>query len=194
MDLQTIFGYLVDDPNFLTAIYDCTSELSEYSAVKKDKIMLNDLVVEYVPLIPFDIQKYNSFPLDFREILPINYVRCGIKTTILRNMVNVNISFLNSLNVLLRPEIFKMSINDQLKNYDIFESFITHKIKGNCRIDKIKNTKKVQSVNKAIVQNLVSGKITFDVIQSVINILEVNLAIFDMINNEISFYWAYGYN
>lgn len=189
MDLQTIFGYLVKDPHFLVTVYD---EVIEEEKEDKFGNTVN-ILMDYTPLMPFDVQKYYLFSSDFKKILPTNYMRCGIKNAILRNITNINISFLNSLNILLRPSIFRMDLEDQIKNYELFESFVMHKIKGNCRIDKVKNTKKIQAINKDLAQQLAVGKINFDIIQAVINIFEVNLLIFNMTSDEVSFYWSSGH-
>ena len=191
--LHTIFSNLVDDPDFL--VIKQNYEKSDIKTVEKKTgfNMMTDMISDYVSLTQSDVQKCSLFPSEFKDIIPINYMRCGVKNISERNFVNANISFLNSLNILLRPEIFKMPIEEQIRNYELFENFIIHKINGNCRVDKVKNTKKIQNMNKEISKNITSGKIIAETVQSIINIFEINLLIFDFIKNEIVFYWSYGH-
>lgn len=188
--LHKIFSELIDDPYFLTTIINNTeNEIKQLHSCN----MMTNMVSDYVPLIQFDIQKYNIFSSEFKKILPSSYTRIGIKNFIEKNYVNINISFLNSINILLRPTIFKLPINDQIKNYELFESFIIHKISRNCKIDKIKNTKKIQNSNKEIIRNILGGRMTIDIIKSIIDIFEINLLVFDFTKNEIYFHWSSGY-
>jgi len=196
INLHTIFGCLVDDPNFLSVVIDSTGhnkiKMTNLNSYQSFNIM-SDMVSDYVSLVASDVQKYMLFPSEFKSLLHPDHVRCGIKNFLEKNSMNINISFLNSLNILLRPEIFKLKMDDQIKNYILFENFVSHKIGGNCRIDKIKNTKKIQNINKDLIKNLTNGKISQDIIQFIINVFEINLLVFDFIKNEISFYWSCGH-
>jgi len=199
-----IFSHLVDDPNFLSIL-----ELPENIVLpeKSNKILkknkkeqvnktvniMSDMISDYITLAPSDIQKYVLFPSEFKSILHPEYVRCGVKTFSEKNSMNVNVSFLNSLNILLRPELFKSKIEDQIKNYNLFENFVLTKISGNCRIDKVKNTKKIRIINMELSKNLVNGKISIELVQFIINIFEINLLIFDFIKNEVLFFWSCGH-
>jgi len=111
-----------------------------------------------------------------------------------KNFTAVNISFLSSLNILLRPDTYKLNIDDHIRNLNLLENFIEHKIHRNAyQIDKIKNTKKVQAVNKELINNLSSGKITHELIQCIVNIFEINLLVFDLTKPDIYFYWTRGH-
>jgi len=196
INLHTIFCHLVDDPTFLSVVVDCSNTHKKTTEKKSNTIsnfnIMTDMISDYSQLQVAEIQKYILFPSEFRHFLTPDYVRCGIQSRIEKNMITINMSFLNSINVLLRPNVFSYNSLDQQKNYLLFENFIVHKINGNCKIDKTKNTRKMQTVNKEIVKNLVSGKIQPNVIQTIINIFEINLLVFDFMKKEIMFYWSCG--
>jgi hypothetical protein len=206
ISLHTIFSHLVNDPNFLLIIEQPENIVlpqkqqnqkktlkDKKEPVNKTVNIMSDMISDYITLIPTDTQKYTLFPSEFKSILHPEYIRCGIKTFSEKSSMNVNVSFLNSLNILLRPELFKSKIDDQIKNYNLFEGFVLTKMGGNCRIDKVKNTKKIRAVNSELSKNLICGKITVELIQFIINIFEINLLIFDFVKNEILFFWSCGH-
>lgn len=198
--LHTIFRHLVGNENFLTIIevpndvaLPAKKQKNTQEPMNKVTNMMSDMISDYLTLSLHDIQKYTLFPSEFKSILHPECVRCGVKTFVEKNSMNINVSFLNSLNILLRPELFKSKVEDQMRNYSLFEEFIVTKIHGNCRIDKVKNTKKIKATNAELVKNLLHGKITIELIQFIINIFEINLLIFDFVKNEIIFFWSCGH-
>jgi len=202
INLHTIFSHLVNDPNFLLIIEQPENivlpqkkkpKINNKEPVNKIVNIMSDMISDYITLPPGDTQKYILFPSEFKSILHPEYVRCGIKTFSEKSSMNVNVSFLNSLNILLRPELFKSKMEDQIKNYNLFEGFMLTKINGNCRIDKIKNTKKIRAINEELSKNLIGGKIIIELIQFIVNIFEINLLIFDFVKNEILFFWSCGH-
>lgn len=194
INMHNIFYHLVGNDKFLSEVIETESDKLEEKKIKNNKInMMADMVTDYVQLSPYDEQKYVSFPHKFKYFMTPSFVRYGIKSTTDKNLNLINISFLNSINILLRPELCKATIDEQFRNLSLLENFVCHKISRNFQIDKIKNTKKVQIKNKEIIDKLMEGKIMPDLIQNIVNIFEINLLIFDFIKNDIHFYWTHGY-
>lgn len=194
INLHNIFNYLVDNDNFLSRVIETEFEKPKEKKNKNKKSnMMADMVTDYVQLSPYEEQKYISFPYKFKYYMEPTFIRYGIKSTTDKNLNLINVSFLNSINILLRPELCKATLDEQMRNLSLLENFVCHKISRNFQIDKIKNTKKVQSKNKEITNRLAEGKIVPELIQNVVNIFEINLLIFDFIKNDVYFYWAHGY-
>lgn len=191
-NLRDIFSYLVEDDNFLLTVIETNKYVGQKKNKKKSFNLLTNMVTDYIPLLPSETQNYNVLPNNIKNLLTPDYVRCGIKNTIDKNLCTINISFLNSLNILLRPAIYKSNIDDQIKNFVQLESFLCHTIERNYQIDKTKRTKKVQAFNKELIKNLKEGKISRDLIETIINIFEINLLIFDLTKMDIHFYWTKG--
>jgi len=192
INLHNIFRYLINDDKFLLTIIDTNiSKLEEKKKTLKYNLMDN-MVSEYVSLLPYDKQKYNLFPYNMKLLLNDKYERLGIKNTLERNMNIINISFLNSLNILLRPELKNADLDEQVKSLLLLESYISHTISRNYKIDKIKNIKRFQLINKELVKNMIDGKISHDLINNIINIFEINLVVFDLSKNETYLYWTRG--
>lgn len=193
IDLQTIFGYLVNDHHFLTTVIEPenTLEKQKQASVNKSKLMI-EIVSDYVPLSPGDTQTYAALPDMMKPYLSPDFVRLGIRsmgeTT---DTVAINISFLHALNILLRPELCKST--DSARDLSLLEYFISHKIQRNFQIDKVKNTTKIQQQNKEHIKNLSRGKITPPIIQYVVNIFEINILVFDLTQSEVHLYWTHGY-
>jgi hypothetical protein len=196
--LHSIFRHLSGDPNLLSTVIDNTKVPNKKSTKpanppKKSFNIMSSMVTEYLPLAPYETQAYSSFPQVVKEYLTPDYVRLGIKNIIEKNMVNTNISFLNSLNILLRPDVYHSMDDAYLKNLSVLEEFIQHRITRNFQIDKtVKNTKKIQEANRQIVRNIFEGKITHDLIQYIVNIFEINLLVLDFVTHDITLYWASG--
>ncbi|AGF85304.1 hypothetical protein QJ854_gp478 [Moumouvirus goulette] len=154
---------------------------------------MENMVTEYISLSPYETQEFSLFPYNIKPYVGSNYKRLGIKNVMEKNLTVINISFLNSLNMLLRPELYKLNLDDHVKCYLELEEVLRHKIHRNFQIDKVKNTKKVQAINQELIKNLIEGKICHELIQYVVNIFEINLLIFDFTKMEISLYWARGH-
>lgn len=202
--LHSIFRRIINDPTFLlqTIYVDKDQTLTENDDTHIDNVesgqskfdILKNMACAYEPLMIYTSQKYVLFPPIMKKILTPDYVRFGIKSTLERNSENINVSFLRSLNILLRPELIHQSPDDQINDLLALENFLSTSIKCNCQIDKIKNTKRNKEKNAELANNLTKGKITHDLIQSIVNIFEINLLVFDLISLECHFYWAYSKN
>lgn len=193
IDLHTIFRHLVDDDNFLLTIrlHDDVIKQKKPQRQPKNNLM-NNVITQYEILPPGEMRTYDTFPKMMQNILIPKFIRYGIHDTFDRDREFINISFLNSLSILLRFETYNYNSDDRNKNYLSLEDLICNHIKQNSQIDKVKNTKKVQKVNQAIVNNIKKGIIEPDVIQYIVNIFEINLIIFDIVNSQTIFYWAKG--
>lgn len=190
--LHNIFRYLLDDDSFLSKVIETDEKEFEKKKRTSKFNLMTDMVTEYKLLSPHEIQEYSLFPPKIKDILSPDYIRFGIKNVIEKNLNYINISFLSSLNILLRPETYKLNIDDQIKNMGLLESFICDRIRRNYRIDRVKNTKKIQAINKELIKNLNEGKISHELIQKIIDIFEINLLIFDLNKIEINLYWTKG--
>lgn len=201
INLHVIFRYLVDDDTFLSTVVETDQNEFEESRKKKNEFsLMTDMMIDYSPLVAYETQEYNLFPQKIKNFLSPDYVRFGIKNviekkakTINTTFINVNISFLSSLNILLRPALHKMNIDEHISNVHLLEAYIDHKIHRNYQIDKIKNTKKVKVVNAELSKNLFEGKLSHELIQAIINIFEINLLVFDLTKLEVQLYWTKGY-
>lgn len=186
INLHTIFRSLVQDKGFL-------SNAVEIKKKEKKRKISKNVIKEHEVLEPFETEEYNVFPSLMKKYLNRHYVRLGIKNVLERNGSNVNISFLSSLNILIRPELQKVMSEEQVQNFQLLEDMIKHKIRCNFQIDEgKKNTKKVQQINAELIKLLVDGKINKELIQYISNIFEINLLIFDLISMSTNFYWCYG--
>lgn len=192
-NLHHIFSYLVDDDKFLATVIDTDKDIIKIK--KKDKPSSNflaDITISYSQLVPYEKQLYKAFPNKLKSLLTSDYIRYGIKNTITKNLNTINITFLNSFNMILRPELTDMVLDDQIKNVNLLETFLCHTLDRNHHIDKIKRTGKSRAVNNELIKNLTEGKITHELIQRIINIFEINLMVFDLTNLTAIFYWAKG--
>lgn len=193
INLHTIFCHLTGDDNFLSIVIETDNDNNKKKKNKKKKFnLMETMVTEYKPLAPYEVQNYIMFPHKVKLFLTPDYIRYGIKNVMEKDTGIVNISFLNSLNMLIRPDIYKLNIEDHFRNFNLLEGFICHKIERNFQIDKTKRTKKIQAINKELIKNLLEGKISHELIQSIINIFEINLLIFDLTKMDIYFYWTRG--
>jgi len=183
----------MDDENFLSTVIETDNkEIEQKKNKQKGFNLMANMVTEYIPLAPYETQNYAMFPHKIKSFLTPDFIRFGIKNLMEKNLNIVNISFLNSLNMLIRPDICKLNLDDHIKNFNMLEGFICHKIKRNFQIDKTKNTKKVQAVNQELIKNLSEGKISHELIQSIVNIFEINLLVFDLTKMDIYLYWTKG--
>ena len=191
INLHTIFRYLVNNDNFLLSIEEVNEKLP--NTKKKQMVnLMNNMITDFTVLSPYEIQEYQTMPPKLKSYLNPKYSRVGIKNVTEKNLNIVNVSFLNSLNIILRPELFRISYEEQIKNVGLLENFIAHKISRNYQIDKVKNTSKVKAKNRVLIDSLAQGKITPEIIQYIVNIYEINIAIFDMNKSEFSLYWTSG--
>ena len=194
INLHNIFCHLTGDDNFLSTVIETNDKDLKKKKNKKSKFnLMANMVTEYVPLAPYERQNYSFLPNQVKSYLTPDYYRHGVMNVIDKNLDKINASFLSSLNILLRPDIYKSNLDEQIRNLLLLETFISHKIQRNYQIDKIKNTRKVQTINKELIKNLSEGKITVDVIQAIVNIFEINLLVFDLTKTDIYLYWARGY-
>jgi len=193
INLHNIFCHLTGDENFLSTVIQTNTEDIEKKKNKQKKFnLMANMVPEYNTLSPYEEQHYMMFPQKMKSILTPNHVRYGVKNTMEKNLSVINISFLNSLNILIRPEINKSNIDEHIKNLSLLENYLCHTIQRNYQIDKVKNTKKMQAVNKEMVKNLLEGKISHELIQCIVNIFEINLIVFDLTKMDTLFYWTKG--
>ena len=113
INLRTIFCHLINDSNFLSIITEDTQSSSQhngtsgkkYNPKNKVNIMAN-MVTEYNTLSPYETQNYVLFPHIIKPLLTPDYERLGIKGIMEKNFEVINISFLHSLNIILRTDIY----------------------------------------------------------------------------------------
>lgn len=194
INLHRIFCHLTGDENFLSKVIEVDKVDIKQKKLKKKglNMLMIDMIQEYETLSPYQIQSYSCLPHKVKMYLTPEHNRLGIKNVIDKDMNIINISFLNSFNMLLRPELYNASIEEHIKNVGLLESFICDIIHHGYHIDKVKNTRKNQTLNKELVKKLREGVITHDLIQYIVDIFEVNLLVFDLTKMEICLYWTKG--
>lgn len=192
--LHSIFRHLTGDETFLSTIIteNKTNQVEKKKVKKKGFDLMQNMVTEYVLLSPFETQDYLMLPQKIKMFLTPDYFRFGIKNIIEKDLNVRNISFLNSLNILLRPDIYKWSLEEHVKNSEFLKDFLCHRIQRNYQIDKTKNTRKVQTWNLQKIKDLTEGKISHELIQTIIDVFEINLLVFDLVKMEICLYWTKG--
>lgn len=193
INLHKIFRTLVNNDEFLSIVNDITPKKIERKNMNSSINLMITEMNDFYPLTPFECNDYTKFPQFMKKILTSDYYRFGIKNTIERNFNIINISFLNSINMILRPNLRSSTTDDHVKNFYLLEDYINDAIRCNSQIDKIKNTKRIKKLNNEIINNMIEGKISHELIQYVVNIFEINLLIFDMGRMETWFYWAHGW-
>ena len=203
MNLHHIFQYLVDDPAFLTI-----TEMASNQTEKKFSTIVN-IFSDNKRLDVGETQDFNKFPKILKSFLTKNHYRIGINHTMEKNMSTVNVSLITSLNMLVRPELARATgmswtqdrvprdqEHPELQHSDFsitpFETYLSHNIRSNCQIDKTKNTCKTKNSNKILADDMLIGNIYPEIIQRLVNILEINLVIFDLDRSVHTVYWSSG--
>lgn len=167
------------------------------TASKKDKVStkISDLMKENVGhdqiLEPFNIQSVATMPKLIREIIPKNYHRIGIAGVICRGINKVDYSFLYSLLIMFYPEIRDYIYDDQIKNLLKFIEFVELKIKGNYFLDKRRNSKKIQEMNRQLAERVKNGEVDDVIIEYMANFFELNIIIVDPINDKVRIYYTH---
>ena len=193
INLHNIFCHLTGDDNFLSTVIEAdTEKVGKKKSKQKGFNLMANMVTEYIPLTLYETQKYAMFPHKIKQYVTPDYLRMGIKNHMDKDMNVINISFLNSINILLRPELFKANAEEQIRNFLLLEEFICHTIQRNYQIDKVKNTKKIQSINKELIKKMLAGIISHELVQYVVNIFEINLLVFDLTKMDVCLYWTKG--
>lgn len=192
INLHKILCRLVNDDDFLTIIETENIIPTSKQTKKNNCDFMSKMIVEYVILSPYEIQGYDLLPQCVKRILTPEFRRLGIYNIGEKDIGNINISFLNSLNMLLRPELYKSTYDEQKKNCSLLQNVICKLMESNYQIDKVKNTRKVKLINQQYRKNLCDGKLSHELIQYIVNIFEINLIVFDLTKMETFFYWACG--
>lgn len=184
MNLHKIFQYLVEDSEFLTIV-----EHAENALVNNDTLF--DIISDVKWLDAGATEEYYDFSELLQKYLSPQYYKYGILPVIEDGNKVVNISFLTSLNLLLRPNLINKD-EYVLEPIDKLEAYLLHSITSNCQIDKTKNTCRVRLRNKQLGELFSKGEFTSDVLTRIVNILEINLVIFDAGTNTNRVYWSFG--
>ena len=188
MNLHHIFQYLVDDEQFLSAVVEKQAIKKKLKEPKDKFDFSTEIMIDTRVLNPYEIQHFRDLPKYVRQYIQPNFSRYGI-----RNMGANNNSMVAALNILLRPEIYSVNVEEFDKYNMALSEFLCHSIERNYQIDKTrdnKNTKKIQTANKQLTTKLNQGIIVPETLQYVANIYEINLMIFDLTEREVYFYWA----
>lgn len=191
--LKSIFREIISDGSYLATIINTEDQLSE-SVGKK---VTSDVVVKKIKndqiILKIGIRHtFNTFPKKIRHILHTDYYRLGVQVSDKYK----NISFLNSLNVLLRPDLQFKNAQDQIEQYRLFNKFLHHKFEMFATIYKqvegIKKTNKKTKISKELICNLDKGIISIDTLKFIADIFEINILICDFSNNKMYFVWTHG--
>lgn len=183
MNLHKILQYLIDDSEFLTI-----TEIVDTTIIEKTNNSIANIFSENKRLEPGELQDINEMPKSMTPYLTENHKRYGIYGTLIRSTrVVINNSFQTSLNL-----IFRRGLKFDDKSVADFEDFLVDAIKSNSQIDKFKNTVGVKDTNSKIAANMCNGNVTPEVIKRIVNILEINLLIFDLDSKQKLVYWSHG--
>lgn len=188
INLHKIFRILINNDDFL--ITKIEKNDTQKTKKKKGMNLVTDIIAEYKNLLPYESQPCISFTPKMRQFIMPDFIRFGIKCDLEKDLSLVNISFLNSLNMLLRPDLRTLNIDIHIEAYVSLEAFISHKLQRNYQINKTKNTQKVKQANKKLIENIANGQITHNIIGYITNVFEINLLIFDFNDNSIRLYWT----
>lgn len=170
MNLHKIFQFLINDESFLTT----------ETFVKNKKLNI---------LPP----AYKSYEFNSENKYTENCYRYGIINEIEHKDINVNISFLMSIMILLDRKFFlNIDVLEHKIYFNSFKYFITRKISRNYQIDKTRNTVTAKTKNQKINDSINKGIINHEVIQTIVNIFEINLLIIDLSDNKKFFFWSHG--
>lgn len=196
INLKNIFRYIVSDDTFLKEIINVDDEhIDKKKNSTKGFRIMSDLTRQYVPLAPAEVQGYKKLPKIIRFFVPDGTKRIGVKNITRNNMNPINISFLCSLNVILRPDLFVHTDFDHsmyISEYYQLRDYISNSILKNYHIDKVKNTKRVKQTNSQLADILNSGRMIHDLIDYIVNLFEINLLVIDVSKNISYFYWTHG--
>jgi hypothetical protein len=153
--------------------------------------MLETTIIDFSVLAMYDYQQQNMFPHNVKEVIPLNFYRFGIKNLHQQNMVISNISFINTLNILLKPDLKAVNAESQYHYYNLMKEFICNKISANYQIEKKRNNKKTQDKNNTMVADIKTGTITPHIIQYICNLFEFNLCVCHLNDNVIDYYYCF---
>lgn len=120
----------------------------------------------------------DKFPNKFIEILQNKFYKYGI--TIVDNN-NINISFYSSLLTLLNKKFISFTQDEEINYINNFKNFINEKIKTFIPSENLKLYLEKNKLNKKDLSN----NIDVYYIQTIVEILDINLLILDFLNNEI---------
>lgn len=192
INLHYILRTIVADDTFLLK----TNEIVlEKTITKQTKIPILNLISDVkntnLCLPAYQKQSHDLLPMFMQSMLLSAHYRFGIYHSYERKMDTIQMSFLNALNICIRPELTTSDFATQIIAFENFETFITTHIQHNYHIDKTKNTKKVKIVNAILVQELKTDRICPDILNYIVNILEINLVIFDLVTSTKSLYWTH---
>lgn len=182
MNLHKIFQYLVNNDNFLVDVEIVSSQ------PERKATLIADIITDVNELEPGVIEPYEEMSKQLKCYLNESYSRYGIMAVIEKSSRMVNISFLVCLDMLLKQETSYSAVNDVSE----LEAYLSHSIMANCQIDKVKNTSKVKTINKKIQASFMEGDFTNEVLSRIVDILEINLVIFDFDRGINTTYWSHG--
>jgi hypothetical protein len=192
LNLHYILRTIVADDTFLLKNNEIVLEKTVNKPAKIPILnLISDVKSINLRLPAYQKQSYDLLPMFMQSILLPTYYRFGIYHSYEKKMDTIQMSFLNALNMCIRPELTTYDFATQVIAFENFETFITTHIQHNYHIDKTKNTKKVKAINANLVQELKSGMICDDILNYIVNILEINLVIFDLTTSSKSLYWTH---
>jgi hypothetical protein len=193
INLHTIFRKIVNDDNFMTININRDASAIEEDINMERGYVMRQNTIEFIGLKPGEKHGFRKLPVFIHDFLlssdidQYNITRIGVHT-----FSGTVRTFIDSWNIIIRPELATVGENVFVGTSDEFMSFFRSSIIHNNQIDKIKNTRSIQKIHSRIVEDLVLGNINSTVIQKIVNIMETNLLIFDVSNQVMNFYWCAG--
>jgi len=80
--LHNIFCHITGDENFLSTVVETDNKETQQKKNKQKGFNMANMVTEYNPLAPYEMENYSLFPHKVKSFLTPEYVRCGIKNRI----------------------------------------------------------------------------------------------------------------
>lgn len=192
LNLHYILRNLTQDNNFLL---DTNEIILEKAVCKQPATSIQNLITDTrntnVCLPAYQTQSYDSLPKYMQNILLPEHYRFGIYHTYEKKMDTINMSFLNALNIAIRPELINADFATHTSAFENFETFITNHVLQNYQIDKTNNTRNKKIINAKLVSDMKTGVIQPQILNFIVNILEINLVIFDMAKSSQTLYWTH---
>jgi hypothetical protein len=215
INLHNIFRYLVKNDEFLLTVHEVrkikkekekpaigiieaitgpTLNLGERQALSEMPDMFCSVISKKINSKSKKkyIEERSEIRVSIKDFLGNGHERLGVQSTWDKNFTTESCSFICSLHIIFRPEIYSAVPIEQSKDHELFENFLFNMMERNYRIDKTKNTRKAKAINLGMINEIRQDTPQHETIRTVINIFEINLVLFDTLNNQIMLYWTGG--
>lgn len=185
IDLKTIFRLLLNNENFMNNIIDTTPTIEITDMNRTIKF----------PYQAIGLKNYDFPEFMKRYLFSDDIYRLGVLTHTNIHKININVSFISTIATLLNiMDLWNFDNHDDILKETVSNTFyyIEEKISVNHKIDRKKKTQKTKKLNSELVDDFSSGIINDILIKRIIDIFEINILVFDIIENETKLYFTCG--